>query len=264
MKQYKVIRMFSEELQREVRVFIMLPKSYDNSDRFYPVLYMHDGHNLFDPKQSFSNVSWGILEAYQEIPDLPEVIIVGLECGEGHIRSDELVPFKFNFDKLGFPEYGKDDHGGLTDQYLSFLLEKVKPYIDKNHRTFKSPKNTGIMGSSFGGVCSTYAALKYNDHFGRFGCVSNAYYVIQEEMEELAKNSDLSNIKKLYMDVGTKETSNAIDNQRYLDSNESIYNILKVKLDDSKIKYVVAQNAIHHESAWAKRFPEIIKYLFND
>ena len=128
MKEYRVLKMYSERLQREVRVYVMLPKSYYKSDRFYPVLYMHDGQNLFDEATAYGNVSWGILESYDEYPDLPEVIIVGIENG-GEERSNELVPFEFNFADLGYPEYG-EDFGGKTDLYLDFIVKKVKPHID--------------------------------------------------------------------------------------------------------------------------------------
>lgn len=263
MKEYRVFRMFSNGLNREVRVFVMLPKTYSKSKRQYPVLYMHDGQNLFDPKQSYGNVSWGIPEAYDNNLDMPEVIIVGIENG-GDERSNELVPYKFSFSELGYPEYGEGIYGGMTDVYLDFIVEEVKPYIDKNFRTFKSPNNTGIMGSSFGGLCSTYAATKYKDYFARFGCVSNAYFAVQQELEKAVKEADFSHVKKFYMDVGTKESSRAIENQNYVDSNNQVFDILKDKIPTSKLKYEVVKDAIHNESAWAKRFPDIVKFLFNE
>lgn len=263
MKEYRVVRMYSEDLKREVRVFIMLPNTYFKNERFYPVLYMHDGQNLFDPATSYGGVSWGILEAYENNPDLPEVVIVGIENG-GEERSNELVPFNFKFSEVGYPEWGDNELGGKTDLYMKFILEDVKPYIDKTYRTFKAPKNTAIMGSSFGGVCSTYAAIKYNDYFSRFGCVSNAYWVIQKEMEEFAETADLSNVKKLYMDVGTAESSTDIDSNNYIKSNQDMFDILSKKIDRSRIHFQTFDGAIHKESAWADRFPDIIKFLFND
>ncbi len=255
MKEYSVIRFYSKKLKRELRVYLSLPKSYYKTDKFYPVLYMLDGQNLFDDNQAKYGKSWGILEAYDNNPELPEIIIVGIESNDN--RNNDLLPFKFED-----PGEGKV-WGGEADIYMDFIVNTLKPCINKKYRTFKSPKNTGIMGSSFGGVFSTYAALKYSDHFTRFGCVSNAYFPIQKEFVELTKNSDVSKIKKIYMDVGTKESENEKHNKYYLDSNQEIYELLRRKIDPGNIKYEIIKGAIHNESAWEERFPEIIKFLFN-
>lgn len=262
MKEYRVVKMHSEELGREVSIYIMLPQSYFKSEKFYPVLYMHDGQNIFDGLGSYHGESWGILEAYEEHPDLPEVVIIGIENG-GKARSDELVPFSFYFKDVKEAEYANVSFGGKTNDYLGFIINVVKPYIDKTFRTYKSPKNTGIMGSSFGGVCSTYAALQYTSHFSRFGFLSNAYFVVQKEMETLAKNTDLSDVKRLYMDVGTKEGSSSTERLSYVESNQRIYNILKEKMPRSRIRFDIVEDAKHNEPEWEKRFPDIIRFLFN-
>ena len=257
MKEYRVLKMYSEELQKEKTIYLYLPKSYGVSEKFYPVLYMHDGQNLFDPKTGYMNVSWNIIDSYQENPDLPEVIIVGVDSDED--RSDELVPYEFTY-KNGVKA------GGKSNLYLSFITSTVKPYIDTNFRTFKSPKNTGIMGSSFGGVNSTYAAFEYGAHFTRFGCISNAYYYggFFNKLKDLAKSSDLHSVKKFYMDVGTNETNDKSTNKLYIDSNKELYEILKEKLDESILRFNIIDGGIHHETDWEKRFPEIIKFMFND
>lgn len=262
-KQYSVLMFDSKELNKVVHIYLMLPTSYGKTQKRYPVLYMHDGQNLFDKKIGYGNMSWGILDTYEENPKLPEVIIVGIENG-GDERSNELVPFEFNFADVGYPEYGDETYGGKTDQYLSFIVNTVKPYIDKKYRTYKSAKNTAIMGSSFGGVCTAYAAAEYGEYFSRFGCVSNAWYVIQKQMEELMIQSDLSHVKKFYMDVGTHEDSRAIESKKYVESNNAIYEIVKNKINHKKLKYVIAKGAIHNEDAWKERFADIIAFLFND
>jgi len=257
MKEYRVLKMYSEELQKDKRIYLYLPKSYDVSDKFYPVLYMHDGQNLFDPKTGYMNASWNIMESCQENPDVPEVIIVGIESDED--RSDELVPYEFTFQN-GVKA------GGKADLYLSFITSTLKPYIDSHFRTFKSPKNTGIMGSSFGGVNSTYAAFVYGSSFTRFGCVSNAYYYggFFDKLTALATSSDLHSVKKFYMDVGTNETEDKKTNELYINTNKEIYEILKEKLDESILRFNIVEGGIHHETDWEKRFPEIIKFMFND
>ena len=263
MKEYTIVRFPSKILKTELKVFVMLPKSYAKTQKHYPVLYMHDGQNLFDEALSYKGEIWGVYEMYEECPELPEVIIVGIETA-GEYRSDLLVPYTFNFKDLGFDQYGTKDYGGLTDDYLQYIIHELKPYIDQKYRTFKSPKNTAIMGSSFGGVCSTYAAIKYNKHFSRFGCLSNAYWVIQKEMEEAAQEASIHTIKKLYLDTGTKESSRAIEAEQYIDSNQKIYDILKTKIDPERIRFDIIADAVHSENAWRERLPNIISFLFND
>ena len=120
------------------------------------------------------------------------------------------------------------------------------------------------MGSSFGGVCSAYAAVEYGEYFSRFGCVSNAWYVIQEKMKQVVSKADLSHVKKFYMDVGDAEDSTVIESQRLIDSNNEIFEILKEKIEFKKLKYVIAEGAVHNENAWRERFADIITFLFND
>lgn len=256
MEKYQEFSIFSKELNREVRIFTMVPKNYDASDKNYPVLYMHDGKNLFDDKLAAYGKSWGILEAFESYPNLPELIIIGVD-NPGEYRSHDLVPFKFKFSNSDV------EYGGNTDSYFDFITKSLKPLIDEKFRTKKDAHNTGLMGSSFGGVASTYAAFKYSDYFSRFGCVSNAYYVVQKQFEEFAKARNLENVQRFYMDVGTKETSNDIDNSKYIESNRKMFDILSNRIEKDKIKFVIAKDAIHNEKDWEIRFPEIIDFMFN-
>ncbi len=256
MKEYKVFIINSNELKREVRVTVFLPKSYRKTDKYYPVLYMHDGQNLFDNKLTKFGKSWGIMETYDNDPSIPEIIVVGVDSVD--TRTEELVPFIFNYDG------DKELHGGNSDNYYNFITKTLKTFIDKRYRTFKSAKNTGIMGSSYGGLSSTYAALKYSEFFTRFGCISNAFSPVQKELLELIQNSSLETVKKFYMDVGTKESKKDSECEKYILSNREIYELLSEKIEPGKLRFDIIKDAIHHESAWEKRFPEIIKFLFND
>lgn len=258
MLEYSTIRLYSKELETEKRVFVYVPKSYDTSDKFYPVLYMHDGQNLFDDKLAFQNRGWRLMDLFEEYADIPEVIIVGIES-DGRSRTDELIPFPFQFPK--------NDRlfGGKANLYLDFIVQTVKPLIDQRYRTFKNRKNTAIMGSSFGGVNSFYAALKYQSHFARFACMSGAFhYSFLEPFVELLENTALSGVKKLYMDTGTMETDDIETNERYIESNRKLASICNQKLDDVHFRYVEVEGAKHHERDWEKRFPEIMKFMFNE
>lgn len=258
MKEYTTLIVYSNELEMDKHIYVYLPKSYHHSDKQYPVLYMHDGQNLFDDKLAYQNRGWRIIDLYQEYADIPEVIIVGIES-DGRTRTDQLIPYKFQFPKnVRF-------FGGKADLYLEFITKTVKPLIDERYRTFKNRKNTALMGSSFGGVNSLYAALQYQDYFGRFGCISGAFhYPFQTPLFQLLEKTDLSKIQKLYMDTGTMETDDESDNERYLESNRLLSKRCLNAIPEGHFKYVEIEGGKHHERDWERRFPEIMKYLFND
>lgn len=256
MKNYELFDVKSEELKRNVRVSVYKPKNYDESDLSYPVLYMHDGQNLFDDTKATYGKSWGIVEAFEKDPSLPEIIIVGIDSTEN--RSNELVPFVF------YSEYDKRFSGGSSDKYYEFIIHKLKVLIDQKYRTLKEKEFTGICGSSYGGLSSIYAALKYPNTFTRFGCVSNAWFEVQKELENMINNTHEFTCKKLYMDVGTKETTSKKENKKYIASNKAIYELLSKKIDASNLKFEIIKDAIHNEAAWEIRFPEIIKFLFSE
>lgn len=256
MKEYRTIRMHSSELNMDKRVYVYLPKSYDASEKFYPVLYMHDGQNVFDDRIAYKNRSWRIMDLYDEYPDLPEVIIVGIES-DG-TRSDQLIPYPSTFDN-------KVKFGGQADLYLQFIVNTVKPYIDKQFRTFKNRKNTAIMGSSFGGVNSLYAALKFNQFFGRAASLSGAFqFSFFKPLKALLQQTDMTALKKLYMDCGTAETTDPVENELYIDRNQELAGIIKQKTDETQFRFELIDGGIHHETDWEKRFPDIMRFLFND
>ncbi|MES1194828.1 MAG: alpha/beta hydrolase-fold protein, partial [Opitutus sp.] len=159
------------------RVDVWLPPGYDaNKDAHYPVLYMHDGQNIFDPVTGYGGVSWEVDRAIcrlMKAGKIPGVIVVGVWN----------TPARFNeymFQKAittpeyqvspGWPVYSKAAIQG--DAYLKYLVTELKPLIDRTYRTLPDAAHTGIMGSSMGGLISAYALNEYPDVFGRAGCVS--------------------------------------------------------------------------------------------
>lgn len=256
MKEYSILIMYSKELERNVKVYISLPDSYDKKDKCYPVLYMNDGQILFKDYDDYDGESWGIMESYKNNPSLPEVILVGIASGKA--RIDELLPFSFK--NSGSSKL----YGGNAKDYMDFIVDSLKPAINDKYRTLRAAKNTGILGISVGGVCATYAANNYTDHFSVFGCMSSAYIPVRTKMVELIKKSDFSNVKKMYLDVGTNESENEIARLGYLESNEEVYNTLKEKIDLEKLKFRIIKDSQHIEEDWDKRFPSIIEYLFSE
>ncbi|WP_377886363.1 alpha/beta hydrolase [Algimonas porphyrae] len=189
--------------QRDVHVW--LPSSYaDNSDRRYPVLYMHDGQNVFDPETSYIGWDWGVDEALSALSI--EVIVVAVE----NIPRVRLLDY--------FPEKAADTHADaiakhfpgfdrktLTgDAYLRHLVDAVKPAIDARYRTLPDRDNTTIMGSSMGGLISLYAISEYPDTFGAAGMVSTHWPIADGMLVDyFSERLPDPDTHRLYFDFGT-------------------------------------------------------------
>ncbi|MCK6258826.1 alpha/beta hydrolase [Fictibacillus sp. KIGAM418] len=241
--------------QRKRKVRVCLPNGYETSGKTYPVLYMHDGQNLYRDEDASFGTSWGVKD-YIEESGL-ELIVVGIDCADGTDRLDEYGPWENAgiADKLNLD---KNAYGGGGEKYIDYIVHELKPLIDQKYRTQRN--DTLMAGSSMGGLISTYAACAYPLIFTRVASVSSAYWFNQQEIEELIRDSDLSSVKKFYMDVGTKEDSGNVNNQMYIDSSDRVYEIMKDKVSDCR--YDVVEGGIHNEADWRKRLPEILGYMF--
>lgn len=256
MKEYNMIITYSEELKRDVKVYVSLPKSYSEVNKSYPVLYLNDGQILFNDDEENDNIrSWGIMESYLKNPDSTELILVGI--GSTKRRTHELLPFSFAHPKSG------NLIGGEANNYMDFIVNSVKPIINKKYRTLTSKEHTGMLGISVGGVTSTFAATNYSDHFTIFGGMSSAYIPIREKMVELVKKTNFKSVKKMYLDVGTNESPNEKTSLAYVESNTEIFNELKEKIDSEKLKFEIIEGSQHSEDDWEKRLPSIIEFMFS-
>lgn len=257
MKEYNILIIYSDELERNVKILVSLPKNYYKNDKTYPVLYMNAGQVLFNDHDDYMGENWGVMEGYMNNPNMPELVLIGIEGGE--TSTNELLPFTFNSGTDG------EKLGGKTKEYMEFIVNTLKPIVNEKYRVFKTPENTGMLGISIGGVCTSYAAAKYTNHFKLFGCISSCFPPVIKDMVELATKTDYSEVRKIYMDIGTNESpTNDAVSKRYLDTNQEMYNILKEKIDPQKIKYEIIDDAQHNIPDWSKRFPSIIEYLFNE
>ena len=200
-------------------VNVWLPPSYEKDPKArYPVLYMHDGQNLHDPKTSFLGIDWGVDEAMTELiraGKVREAIVVGV--WNTPKRVQEYLPAKMILSRKPgkereavFRELAKggvklDEKGLLSDRYLKFLVEELKPFIDKTYRTKTGRADTFVMGSSAGALISLYAVCEYPDVFGGAGCVSTHWPIGDGLMIEYARDR-LPDPKthRLYFDFGTK------------------------------------------------------------
>ncbi|WP_175060315.1 alpha/beta hydrolase-fold protein [Thermococcus sp. 2319x1] len=234
---------------RERRIWIYLPPDYNQSNRRYPVLYMHDGQNLFDQATSFAG-EWQVDETLERLFKEKgfAIIVVGIDNG-GDRRIDEYSPWVNS-------EYGK---GGEGDAYVRFIVETLKPYIDSEYRTL--PNETGIMGSSLGGLISIYAGFKYPEVFKYVGAMSSAFW-FNPEIYEFVKNST-AGPEKIYIDWGTLEGK---DPKAYIETNKKLVEILKEKgyREGVNLMVIEEKGATHNEYHWSRRFPNAVLWLFED
>lgn len=240
-KQVSSFEIDAPQLGYKKRIWLYLPKNYQSTSARLPVMYMHDAQNLFDKKTSYAG-EWQVDETLDSLA--ANVIVVGIEHG-GDKRLDELTPFVHS-------KYG----GGNGDKYLDFLVNTLKPHIDKNFRTKKSAKNTCIFGSSLGGLISFYSVLKYPNVFGKAGIFSPSFWY-SEKIYQMIENAPKVKAK-IYMMCGDNEDAEMVPdfNRMYqlLDKNRCY--CLKL----SKKKIVVGGQ--HNEKLWRDNFQEAYKWLF--
>ncbi|MEK7225470.1 MAG: alpha/beta hydrolase-fold protein, partial [Bacteroidota bacterium] len=160
------------QLNRVRRIWIYLPENYSASTGRYPVLYMHDGQNVFDDATSFSG-EWGVDECIDSMKN--KCIVVAVDNG-AQKRINEYCPYDFSLKTLGLSN-ADSLHKGEGGLYIDFLANTLKPFIDNNYRTLKDKEHTFIAGSSMGGIISMYAVLKYPKVFGGAGVFSPAFWV---------------------------------------------------------------------------------------
>lgn len=192
-------------------VDVWLPPGYDGA-RPYPVLYMHDGQNLFDPALAYGGVTWGVAEAMAQLVAagiVPPTIIVGV-WNAGERRWQEYLPQRPFATPAGQRVLANIDPEKMpgapcSDAYLRFLVTEVKPFINQTYATQPERENTFIMGSSMGGLISLYALCEYPDQFAGAGCVSTHWPAVDGVLPELLKLLPASGRHRLYFDFGTEE-----------------------------------------------------------
>jgi predicted alpha/beta superfamily hydrolase len=248
----------SSQLGNERDLYVYLPPSYAQGNKRYPVLYMHDGQNLFDRAISFAG-EWQVDETMEMLSrEGIEAIVVGIP-NAGERRMAEYSPFPD-------ARYG----GGEGDKYLAFLAETVKPLIERDFRCLDGPAYAGVMGSSMGGLISLYAFFRYPGVWGFAGAVSPALvYATGAIFDYIEKASPVPG--KLYVDVGTHEGYNMVRfpwrkrrfSRLYLQQVRRMHALLLQKGYQSgrDLIYVEEKEAIHHESAWSRRLPEALRFL---
>ena len=233
------------QLNRTRRIWIYLPTDYASSTKTYPVLYMHDGQNLFDAFYSFSG-EWGVDEALaikQTMGDAG-VIVIGIDNG-GSNRLNEYNPYIH-------PQYG----GGDGDEYMEFIVDNLKPYIDSVFRTKSDRENTGIAGSSMGGLISLYGGVKYQQVFGKIGVFSPAFW-IAPSLYTFVRNTPVTYAPKIFIIGGGNESPNLVNEMQAM-----VDTLNNAGYPSSNINYQVKPDGQHSEWFWKREFPAVYSWLY--
>lgn len=228
------------------KVWLYLPPNYETSTEKFPVIYMHDGQNLFDKKTSFAG-EWEVDETLNQLfkETGKGFIVVGVENG-GEKRIEEYTPYQHE-------KYG----GGKGDLYVDFLANELKPYIDSNYRTKINTENTAIIGSSLGGLISFYGGLKHPNIFGKIGALSTSFW-FSDKINDFAKKSGNQKNTKLYFLVGGKEGDTMVP-----DTENMAKLLIDVGFPANNIKTKIVTEGKHNEAFWRSEFLEIITFLYN-
>ena len=229
------------QLGRTRRIWVYLPKGYETSRKKYPVLYMHDGQNLFDNATAFAG-EWGVDEMMDSIKNA--CIIVGIDNG-GVKRMNEYNP---NNTK----QFGK----GEGKAYLSFIVDNLKPVIDKKYRTLKDREHTYMAGSSMGGLITFYAGLYYPNTFAVLGVFSPSFWItpqIKTQVKQLAKKTT-HGTQKYYFYAGGEEDKSMVTNMK------SVANEMK-KAANPQLVVEVDPHGRHNEATWSVVFQEFYQWV---
>lgn len=237
--------MFIPQLDRYRRVWVYLPRDYETSGKSYRVLYMHDGQNIFDVSTSFAG-EWEVDETLSGLEEqgFESAIVVAVDNG-GSYRFDEYSPF-IN------PEYG----GGEGDLYLDFLIETLMPRVDSTFRTLKGPENTGIMGSSLGGLISHYACFRNPEVFGKIGIFSPSYWFSEEYFTYTASRGKTGQSRIILL-AGEGEETIATGTQEMYDL------LLEEGFTADQLRMEIVPDGEHSEWFWAREFKDAFMWLFN-
>jgi len=235
--------------QRDLIVYLP-PGYYEQPQRHFPVLFLHDGQNLFDGATSYvPGMDWHVGQTadhyiYNELVE--PLIIVGL-YNAGKQRIGEYTPTRMP--KLG---------GGRANRYSRFLLDEVRPFVCGNYRIAEGTQNTGIGGSSLGGLVSLYLGLRTPEVFGKIAALSPSVWWNERMILRFAAAVPANPLPRVWLDVGTREGGRTVEDvERFRD-----VLLRKGWQPERDLHYQRFEGAEHNEAAWASRVGPFLQFLF--
>jgi predicted alpha/beta superfamily hydrolase len=237
---------YSHILNDSRGIWIYRPPSYDeNPNERFPVVYMHDGQNLFYDSAAFGGTSWnagGAMDQGARDGSIHEAIVIGIDNNAD--RMSEYTP-------VSDPDYG----GGNADAYLAFVIQELKPQMDANLRTLPDAAHTAIIGSSLGGLVSAYAGLHHADVFGRIGALSPSTWWDNTWIIGQTQQASGTLPARVYVDSGDAGNSN--DD---VTDTAQLAQAWKAK-SGVTVDYLVQSGGQHNEYYWRQRLPGALSFL---
>ena len=228
------------------KISALLPHDYYETDKRYPVLYLQDGQNLFNPAAPYGD--WAIDKSMAKLAanGLKDLIIIAIDHGEEE-RISEYLPYYH-------PRFGN----GKGDFYIQFMIEKLIPYINSHYRTLTDFEHTGIGGSSMGALISLHAGLSNPGVFGKLMIFSPSLWISNRIFNSTKTFKPLEE-SKIYLYSGGKESEEHLHNAKRLGS------IIKEKMIKGyhiDFHFSINEHGSHAEMHWREEFPNAIKWLY--
>jgi predicted alpha/beta superfamily hydrolase len=241
----------SRFLPSEHTLLVYRPPGYrDDPVRRFPVLYLHDGQNVFDRATSATGDEWSVDETAQRLIEsgaIEPIVIVAI-YNAGQRRIEEYTPTRDPKKKMG----------GKADAYARMLLQEIKPFIDRRYRTLRSAANTGLGGSSLGGLLTMHLGLRFHTVFNRLAVLSPSVWwndrTIIREVDALSVKPPL----RIWLDFGTGEGADVIRDTRLL--RDAL--VRKGWVIGKDLAYLEAEGGGHNEKSWATRVEGVLRFLF--
>jgi len=243
---------------RQLRIWV--PPGYsapENRARHYPVFYLNDGQNLFDPATAYIGVDWQADEAADRLireGRIPPLIIVGIDNAQKD-RPREYLPYRSFHPPIMRPQ-GR--------RYPDFLLSEVMPFVYQRYRIARGPENTGLGGSSLGAIISLFTALDRPGIVGRLLLESPSLFISNRQ---LLKSSRAFRQwpARIFMAMGTREAGTEERDQEVVEDVRELEHVMRrAGLREDRLRVKIDEGATHNEKEWARRFPEALAFLFGE
>ena len=253
-------------LDRDVTFRVMTPDGYETSSCRYPVLYMHDGQDLFYDEDAVNGHSLRYAQYYRQYSRyLPQIIIVGIDCPMNNaVRTKLYTPYTKHFEVPEGVNFESDIQGD-GKAYLEWITGELKPWIDANYRTRPEGEYTALGGYSTGAIVSTYGVLCYPQYFSRLLEMSGAFYIWMDCLDKTLDSSNMDHVRYIYLDVSTREQGRYTTPEQYM-AGTAIMNqrFISYGFDEDHLQYQVIEGMTHDQRAWRLRFPDAVRWVFRD
>ena len=234
------------------KIHLYVPPYYYETDERYPVMYMFDGHNLFDDNYATYGTSWG-LESHLDQSDL-DMIVVGIECPhEGESRLSEYAPCHFE------SPWTSQIINGYGDKFMDWVIYHLKPFIDANYRTLPMRETTAVGGSSMGGLMALFTGIAYNRFVSKVACLSRSIGFCREYLRRGMQQVDVYPDTRVYFSYGEEEMKNhnmTLDDAQYFSQ--------AFQEEGAETMIHVQPKGKHNEASWANQNQIYLDFLWKE